>query len=354
MAPRKTKTPNIKIEPPPPPPIALDAVGRISVRPPSSLLCSDDEPATKSEPKLATKPPIQLKQQTIMSSYHGAHKAAIIKLLKEDSDIQDTIVNSGWFQSKLKTAVLQLLQSDGDIKIAMNRHAVNRHTKSDTPSFGIESKSDPPPQEETPSKLPEKHTIALDAVGRISVRTPSSLLCSDSQNSYEYLRSHIKTAMTYEEFTKGVVISEADLDYILENGFVDGFTQLILRSLEDLEIPKRPVVSFMRDLTGVYIKVSPTKWKRDVDSRDGGGDEGWVHLREIVFDFAQKVDIKIAEMRDAPIPEKWERDGWNDRLDRIRKQASGGIERIKLISDICRGVAIGTYGSSKTSLILEP
>ena len=184
MAPRKTKTPNIKIEPPPPPPIALDAVGRISVRPPSSLLCSDDEPATKSEPKLATKPPIQLKQQTIMSSYHGAHKAAIIKLLKEDSDIQDTIVNSGWFQSKLKTAVLQLLQSDGDIKIAMNRHAVNRHTKSDTPSFGIESKSDPPPQEETPSKLPEKHTIALDAVGRISVRTPSSLLFSDSPKSY--------------------------------------------------------------------------------------------------------------------------------------------------------------------------
>lgn len=249
-------------------------------------------PKRKSEPE-PIPPPTASKQQTLVSCYNSTYKATIIRLLNEDPEVQSILAASQ------KASLLKLLQEDEEIRNTIM--LMGTRTKIRKVAVAKAAPAPPAMDEATPPPL-DKRILA-------------------------FLRANLKTAFTYEEFSEKVAIEYEDLELILREGFVEGFATLILRNLANLELSQRPVHSFTSDLTAVYIKVSGTKWRRDV-----------AILAEIVFDFSQKVDIKIAEFR-----EKGGTEEWNEHLDCIRKQASGGIDRIRLIDDICKRVAEGVF-----------
>ena len=254
---------------------------------------SEDPPPPPPPP---TPLPTASKQQTLVSCYNSTYKATIIRLLSEDPEVQSILAASQ------KANILKLLQEDEEIRntiMGMTRTKIRKVAV-------VEAAVDEPPPPL------DKRILA-------------------------FLRANLKTALTYEEFSEKVAIEYEDLELILREGFVEGFTTLILRNLANLELSQRPVHSFTSELTAVYIKVSGTKWRRDV-----------AILAEIVFDFSQKVDIKIAEFREKGATSQTSQtsqtsEEWNAHLDSIRKQASGGIDRIRLIDDICKRVAEGVF-----------
>ena len=260
---------------------------------------SEPEPIVEAPPP-PTPPPTASKQQTLVSCYNSTYKATIIRLLSEDPEVQSILAASQ------KANILKLLQEDEEIRntiMGMTRTKIRKVAVAEAAPL-VAADEPPPPL--------DKRILA-------------------------FLRANLKTALTYEEFSEKVAIEYEDLELILREGFVEGFTTLILRNLANLELSQRPVHSFTSELTAVYIKVSGTKWRRDV-----------AILAEIVFDFSQKVDIKIAEFREKGATSQTSQtsqtsEEWNAHLDSIRKQASGGIDRIRLIDDICKRVAEGVF-----------
>jgi hypothetical protein len=269
-----------------------------------------------------------------------------IRLLREDSDIQEILVDvmlataKKCEESEIKTTVLRLLREDTEIRDAILGLIPKPHRKRETAKAALAA---------------DLADIPLD------------------RRVIAFLRKHAKTSLTYEEFVEQIEVTYADLECILHRGFVDGFATLILRNWEMLDLSCRPMYSFSKDDTMVYIKTTSTRWKRDAASsrkdaggrspdacrllaeerssgvkedNGGGGGGSFSGLREIVFYVSQKVDIKIAEFRDSPpveVADEMSVDSWEDHLDCIRKQASGGIERIRLICDICRSLVDGIF-----------
>lgn len=275
-----------------------------------------------------------LRQQTLVSSYAGTYKATILRLIREDPDIRGALAGVGLGLGgggdthqnivysplpDIRTTILGLLRHDTEIRAVLGEIIASSAAPSKPRSRAKSGGGGGDPVPDPPLTF-EKRTMA-------------------------YLRNNIQTAFTYEAFTEQATIEDEDLEVILERGFVEGFAALILRNLGCLEQTQRPVVSFARDYSAVYVKVGSTKWKRDgvIPGVMGGEELKWDNMREIVFDFAQKVDIRVAELGGVDAPDGWSADAWRDRVDRIRKQASGGIDRIRLIDDICRLVAEGMF-----------
>lgn len=358
--PRKPSNVNIKTEecpPPPPPPLSKDDTSDFESGSESDANISELTPIPLSKPVVVEQYPNKLlKQQTLISSYNATYKATIIRLLREDQEIQETLSdailhmndNNSIIQDIIKKSMLEMEWGDSTIRNNIKSIVLELLDKDTEVRDAI--------VQLVATSAPKGRTRAKSLVEPTVVAQPSNEIVSIEKRILAFLRKNTKTSITYEEFLEKIVITDEDLECILERGFVSGFTTLILRNLKNLELSQRPVVSFKRDtmglsdLIGVYVKLSPIKWKRDGPPLPGKGSEDaeigepkWEFLKEIVFDFAQKVDIKITETRDGEPPEGWERESWNEHIDRIRKQASGGIDRIKLISDICRRVAEGSF-----------
>ena len=349
------KTPQEDI--PPPPPLKDDTSDYES----SSDSESDISEVTPPPPPLPPPKPLAppLKQQTLMSSYSGSYKATILKLLREDPQVQEVLAetilritgNGGNpitpSDGDLHNRLLKLLQEDAELRDAILGILPKPRSRASKPK-ATKPDNQPQPQQPTHITQPDDNT-----------NLPFE------KRTLAFLRAHAHTALTYEEFSEQSEITDADLECILQKGFVEGFSTLILRNLANLELSQRPVLSFARDHSAVYVKIGPTRWKRDappqsntnkrnienethtsevaIGENKGCSNTKWEYLSEIVFVFSQKVDIKIAELRSDGLSDGWTQESWNDRLDRVRKQASGGIDRIRLISDICRQIANGAF-----------
>ena len=350
------KTPVDNYIPPPPPPLKDDTSDYNSGSESESDISEvTPQPPPPPPPPKPVAPHPPLKQQTLMSSYSGSYKATILRLLREDQQVQEVLAETilritgngvnitAPSDGDLRNRLLRLLQEDAQLRDVVLSIRPKSKPRKPKPKATTPDTQPPHQQQPTPAvvtNLPfEKRTLA-------------------------FLRANAHTALTYEEFAEQAEITDADLECILQKGFVEGFSTLILRNLTILELSQRSVLSFARDNSAVYVKIGPTRWKRDAPPQSNtnkrtieneihtsevaiaenkGGSNKWEYLSEMVFAFSQKVDIKIAELRSAGPSDGWTMESWNDRLDRVRKQASGGIDRIRLISDICRQIADGAF-----------
>ena len=241
------KTPEEDI--PPPPPIKDDTSDYNS----SSDSESDISEVTPPPPPLPPPKPIAphppLKQQTLMSSYSGSYKATILRLLREDPQVQEVLAetilritgNGGNpttpSDGDLRNRILRLLQEDAQLRDAILGILPKPRSRTSKPkTTAPNTQPHPQPQTSMPAdetNLPfEKRTLA-------------------------FLRANAHTALTYEEFAEQAEITDADLECILQKGFVEGFSTLIHRNLTNLELSQRSVLSFARDHSAVYVKIGP-------------------------------------------------------------------------------------------------
>ena len=173
-----------------------------------------------------------------------------IRLLREDPDIQEILVDvilataKKCEESEIKTTVLRLLREDTEIRDAI---------------LGLITK---------PKRKRETAKAALAAATAEDIPLDKRVIA--------FLRKHSKTSLTYEEFVEQIEVTYADLECMLHRGFVDGFATLILRNWANLDLSCRPMYSFSKDDTMVYIKTTSNRWKRDVASNEDNGGLGAV------------------------------------------------------------------------------
>jgi hypothetical protein len=58
-----------------------------------------------------------------------------------------------------------------------------------------------------------------------------------------FLNEHCKNAMNLEDFVRNITVSLKDLDYTTKNGYVEGMTSILTKSLGDLSPTTRPIHS---------------------------------------------------------------------------------------------------------------
>jgi len=190
-----------------------------------------------------------------------------------------------------KSAILRLIKEDEDIQNAIKSLQINTVTK--------------------------RKSNAI---------TQNKIIIQPSTDQYkksilEYLKNQAIDALQYEEFVNTSIIDNSDLDYILEHGFIDGFVYIIKKNLDNLDPACKPIYSFNRDYSAIFVKITTKNWKRETTKLE--------NLSEIVFGFSQKIDLKIAEICDKD----------QDYINRLRKHASGGIDRIRFIEEVCKKIA---------------
>lgn len=227
----------------------------------------------KKKQDTTTTPSAPIKKSPIIDSMKPLFKSTILKFIREDTDIQEAIVS-----------------------------LIKRNPRRKSATIKPTEQPPPPPPPPCPYIPP-----------------------TTSKNPIlDYLKLNITHVIQYEDFVELSVVEIEDLEYILEHGFIEGFVQLIKKNLDQLEFKTRPIQSFRRDYTAVYIKTGPKSWKKDSVKLE--------NLAEIVFGFSQKVDIKISEVYSD-----------TDKLYVARRHASGGIDRIQHIEEICQRIADYCY-----------
>jgi hypothetical protein len=145
-----------------------------------------------------------------------------------------------------------------------------------------------------------------------------------------FLRKICKNAILYDNFLEQIQITSEDLQQIEQNGFLEGMTILIQQKLAALDIKTRPIHCVNLKTYETYFRFEHGRWKKDTIENE--------NLLQMVYDFSQKIDIAISEFREKK-PKGISNKEWNEKCDRIMKQASGGFDRPKHIIEISKRIA---------------
>jgi hypothetical protein len=81
-----------------------------------------------------------------------------------------------------------------------------------------------------------------------------------------FLNETCKDAITADQFVKDIQISFGDLENIGNQGYVQGFTDIILKQLRTLDVTKRPFHCTDVKRETIYIKDSEA-WKKDTEEK---------------------------------------------------------------------------------------
>ena len=78
-----------------------------------------------------------------------------------------------------------------------------------------------------------------------------------------FLNEQCKNAISMQEFIKKLTVDLDDLQYTVENGNVDGITNIIVRNLNELEVEERPIHCTDEKRNTFYIKDEDKGWSKD-------------------------------------------------------------------------------------------
>ena len=82
-----------------------------------------------------------------------------------------------------------------------------------------------------------------------------------------FLNETCKDAITADQFVKDIKISFGDLENIGNRGYVEGFTDIILKQLRTLDVTKRPFHCTDVKRETIYIKETDA-WKKDNEEKE--------------------------------------------------------------------------------------
>ena len=80
-----------------------------------------------------------------------------------------------------------------------------------------------------------------------------------------YLNENCKNAMNLEDFVKNISITLQDLDYSKKNGYAEGISNILMKSLGDLKPTERPIHCSDTKRLKFYVK-EDDKWAKDCNN----------------------------------------------------------------------------------------
>jgi hypothetical protein len=175
-------------------------------------------------------------------------------------------------------------------------------------------------------------------------------ICNNTVNSHNktfnlqvFLNETCKDAMNMSEFIDTIELNLKDVEDIGENGYVNGVSDVLIRSLKAIEVRKRPVHCTDLKRNVVYIKENDVWEKEDLDKEDN------------------KMQLLLRDVRDknARLVTKWKElyptcvtafSPYTDKYNNIVTEAMGGTikqskkeKEDKIISKIAKAVYINKY-----------
>jgi hypothetical protein len=102
-------------------------------------------------------------------------------------------------------------------------------------------------------------------------------------NIQVFLNERCKDAMNLSEFIDNMKVELSDMESIGENGYVEGISEVIARSLSSIELEKRPIHCTDLKRETVYVK-EDNKWEKQEKARE---------KLQYLIDEVQKKNIKL-------------------------------------------------------------
>ena len=112
-------------------------------------------------------------------------------------------------------------------------------------------------------------------------------LGSNNNNRFNvnvFLNEHCKDAINMSEFLESLKIQLSDINYIRDNGLIDGISSVFINGLKRLDAYKRPIHCTDIKRETLYIKDN-NEWERD---------DGKEKMINVIGDVAQKHRVAIA------------------------------------------------------------
>ena len=130
-----------------------------------------------------------------------------------------------------------------------------------------------------------------------------------------FLNETCKDAITADQFVKDIQISFGDLENIGNRGYVEGFTDIILKQLRTLDVTKRPFHCTDVKRETIYIKETDA-WKKDNEEKE--------KLKNVIENVAVKgrqnvsswqhshPEVRVLDSNDYEMNHKIIRNTWGD------------------------------------------
>jgi hypothetical protein len=121
------------------------------------------------------------------------------------------------------------------------------------------------------STLVEQNTTLVKIISDTSLSTNINTQNNIQQqnNSFNlnfFLNETCKDAMSIDEFIDSIEVTVQDLKYLAKKGYVEGFSNLFIKHLEELDITKRPL--HCSDIKREIIHIRDKKnWEKDNDQK---------------------------------------------------------------------------------------
>lgn len=97
-------------------------------------------------------------------------------------------------------------------------------------------------------------------------KTINNITNNNTINLQIYLNENCKNAMNLGDFIKSLKLTSSDLTYSLENGKIEGMSNIIIKGLTNLEETDRPVHCTNREKSTLYVKDNDN-WEEDSEHK---------------------------------------------------------------------------------------
>lgn len=161
-----------------------------------------------------------------------------------------------------------------------------------------------------------KHIIELSKEKSTVTTTNShNNTTNNNFNLKFFLNETCKDAITADQFVKDIQISFGDLENIGNRGYVEGFTDIILKQLRTLDVTKRPFHCTDVKRETIYIKETDA-WKKDNEEKE--------KLKNVIENVAVKgrqnvpswqhshPEVRVLDSNDYEMNHKIIRNTWGD------------------------------------------
>jgi hypothetical protein len=158
-------------------------------------------------------------------------------------------------------------------------------------------------------------------------------------NLQVFLNETCRDAMNLSDFMRSIQFQLTDLEKIGEDGYIEGFSDVIIRGLTALGVEKRPIHCSDTKREVLYVKEND-KWEKE--------NEDMFHLKQLI-DYVQIENIKnITKWRDLYPTCVLSNSAYTDRFNNICHEVTGGdckkislsAKTNKIISRIAKEVCI--------------
>jgi len=116
----------------------------------------------------------------------------------------------------------------------------------------------------------EFKTLIMDLCKDVSTKMVTNVTHTNSHNkSFNlnfFLNEQCKDAMNIMDFVESVKLQLYDLEHMGETGYVEGMSNIIVKSLQELDVYKRPIHSSDSKREVIYVK-DEDKWEKDDDDK---------------------------------------------------------------------------------------